>query len=142
MSVMTPDMQVKLRALLIDHEGKSNFPYVDTVGKITVGIGYNLSDRGLSDDWVDNQFESDVNYFYSQLFQFEWFKNLNEARQIALIDMCFMGVKKFLSFKKMIAALEKNDYQSAALEMLNSKWAGQVGRRATDLARIMREGNL
>lgn len=139
---MTPDMQVKLRALLIDHEGKSNFPYVDTVGKITVGIGYNLSDRGLSDDWVDNQFESDVNYFYSQLFQFEWFKNLNEARQIALIDMCFMGVKKFLSFKKMIAALEKNDYQSAALEMLNSKWAGQVGRRATDLARIMREGNL
>lgn len=138
---MTPEMLTKLRQSLIAHEGYKKFPYTDSVGKVTIGIGYNLTDRGLPDEWINHQFESDVGYFYSQMMcDFPWFRELNIDRQIILCDMAFMGYKHFLSFKKMIAALEEKDYHRAALEMLNSKWADQVKGRATQLASAMITG--
>lgn len=138
---MTPEAKSKLRQLLVKHEGKENFPYIDTVGKITIGIGYNLSDRGMPDSWINQQYEDDVTYFYNQLNNdFPWFKHLTEARQAVLMDMCFMGYKRFLSFKKMLACLAAGDYQRAALEMLDSKWAQQVHGRAHELADIMASG--
>ena len=42
----------------------------------------------------------------------------------------------------MISALESHDYSLAAKEMLNSKWAEQVGERATQLAHIIATGEL
>lgn len=139
---MNPIMFSKLKQLLILHEGKENYPYTDTVGKITIGVGYNLTDRGLPDSWIEQQCSEDINYFYLQLSIFPWFQQLNESRQICLVDMCFMGFKKFLSFKKMLSALENHDYIHAAFEMLDSKWAMQVGKRAEKLANIMRTGEL
>ena len=40
----------------------------------------------------------------------------------------------------MLAAMEQGDYQTAAKEMLASKWAVQVGRRAVELSKIMQTG--
>ena len=137
---MNQEMIGKLKKSLTLHEGRVNFPYTDTVGKLTIGIGYNLSDRGLDDEWIDNQFLKDINYFYSELKKFPWFEQLNTDRQIILIDMCFMGLKNFLKFGKMIEALEKKDYNKAANEMLNSRWAQQVKGRAINLANAMRIG--
>jgi lysozyme len=58
-----------------------------------------------------------------------------------LVEMIFnMGVKGLMSFRRMLAALGRADYQEAAREMLNSRWAEQVGARAVELANIMREG--
>ena len=139
---MTPEMRNRLKVILTKHEGRKNFPYVDTVGKSTIGIGYNLTDRGLPDSWIDKQFEEDCDYFYGELNKFLWFQVLNEARQIALVDMSFMGMKKFLEFKRMIAALTVKDYQIASMEMLKSTWASQVGNRAFELAKIIREGEI
>jgi lysozyme len=138
--MMTPEMTAKLRRSLILHEGYHKFIYVDTMGKLTGGIGYNFSDRGLSEEWIQDQYNKDVNYFYNQLSTFPWFHELNEDRQIILIDMSFMGWKKFLSFKRMIAALQAKDYQKAGLEMLDSRWAKQVGQRAVLLANAMIKG--
>lgn len=141
--MMTPDMKSHLKKMLVRHEGFKTFPYIDTVGKISIGIGYNLSDRGISENWINQQYENDVNYFYKQLHDtYSWFAELNEARQLALVDMCFMGFKTFQSFKRMIAALAKHHYEEAANEMLNSKWATQVHGRAIELADIMRSGVL
>jgi lysozyme len=141
--MMTAEMSSKLKKLLVKHEGCETFPYVDTVGKITIGIGYNLSDRGMSQEWINQQYEKDVNYFYDMLMKdYDWFKDLNEARQMVLVDMCFMGYKKFSSFKKMIAALASHDYMKAADEMLDSKWATQVHGRANELADIMVSGQI
>ena len=137
---MTLEMQAKLKRSLILHEGLERLPYIDTVGKITIGIGYNLTDRGLSDDWINQQFSDDVDYFYNKLIAFPWFKHLTQDRQIALIDMAFMGWKKFLTFNKMIKALQQGDYETAAFEMLNSKWAQQVGDRAKTLANVINDG--
>lgn len=139
--MMTPEMQVKLKRSLIDHEGCKNFPYIDTVGKITIGIGYNLSDRGLDDDWINNQYTRDVSYFYNQLHDnYPWFVNLNTDRQIALVDMCFMGWKKFQGFTEMITALSESNWQKAHDEMLNSLWATEVKGRATTLANVILTG--
>lgn len=138
--MMTSDQLVKLKRSLILHEGHKNFPYTDSVGKLTIGIGYNLTDRGLSDDWVTAQYNADVTYFYNQLSELSFWKKLNPDRQIVLLDMAFMGWKKFLGFKKMLAALEIGDYNKAADEMLNSLWADQVKGRAVDLANAMRTG--
>ena len=138
--MMTPEMTAKLRRSLIQHEAYSKFPYVDSVGKITIGIGYNLTDRGIDDDWIIKQYNEDVTYFYNQLINFDWFEHLTTDRQIVLIDMAFMGWKKFLTFKKMLEAISKGDYQQAAFEMLNSKWAQQTKNRAAQLAQAMLTG--
>lgn len=138
--MMTMDMATKLRRSLVEHENVTHFPYVDTVGKITIGIGYNLTDRGLSDEWVNNQYQQDVDYFYHHLSEFNWFNELNDDRKIILIDMAFMGLKKFLGFKRMITALELHDYADAANEMLDSHWADQVKSRAMQLAQGMESG--
>lgn len=131
----------RLKTIILKHEQKRNFPYLDTKGNITIGIGYNLSSRGLKDEWINNQYDEDVNYFYRKLdSDFPWFKNLSEARKIVLIDMCFMGYKKFLTFKKMLSALERGDYLKAAEEILNSDWAKEVKGRAQEDYDLMVRG--
>ena len=79
-------------------------------------------------------------YFYQQLSTLPWYQNLNFDRQIVLIDMCFMGWKKFLEFEKMIDAISRGDFKRAAFEMLNSGWAEQVKGRAESLAQGMLTG--
>ncbi len=106
-------MQAKIRRSVIHHEGIKTFPYPDSMGNITIGIGYNLSSRGVTDEWINAEYNADVNYFYHQLLTFPWFENLNLDRQIVLIDMAFMGWKRFLEFEKMIDYLSKGDYKNA-----------------------------
>lgn len=138
---MNPEMKSKLRHLLIQHEGYEQKLYTDTKGKHTIGIGRNLDDRGVLPTEIDMMCDHDMQYFYDQLdSHFPWFSSLNEARQIALVDMCFMGFKKFLSFKKMIVYLAKKDYSNAAIELLDSTYASQTGKRAIDLAAIIKLG--
>jgi len=70
----------------------------------------------------------------------EWKKH-NECRQNVLIELCFnIGINRLLGFKKMLAALQKNDYETTATEMLDSKWAKQVGQRSATMATMMRTG--
>lgn len=140
--MMKPDMAAKLRRSLILHEKLKHYPYLDTCGKITIGIGYNLTDRGIDDVWIDEQYGKDVIFFYNSLhFDFPWFKDLNSDRQIVLIDMCFnLGFKNFKQFTKMISALERQNYTEAAAEMLDSTWATQVKSRATTLAQALITG--
>lgn len=140
MVTMTQEMKLKLKKSLVNHEGYKKAPYLDTIGKITIGIGYNLSDRGIDDDWINSQYEKDIEYFYKKLCTFTWFKDLNEDRQIALTDMCFMGWNKFLEFNKLILALSNHDYEIASVEMLNSKWATEVKERAITLSKVMLTG--
>ncbi len=140
---MNNDMKVKLKALLIKHEDCKFFPYMDTLNNVTIGIGRNLSGRGILPAEVELMFENDVNYFYGVLSDmFPWFKQLNEARQCALVDMCFMGIKSFLSFSKMLAALEEGDFERAAREVIDSKYESEVHQRAHDIAEIIRTGEL
>lgn len=137
---MTPEFFSKTKRSLIKHEELKKFPYTDTKNKITIGIGYNLTDRGMPLDWITQQFQEDIDYLSQQISQYDWFTQQNDDRKIIILDMAFMGLKKLLGFTKMIAALRAHDYVMAAYEMLHSNWATEVGQRAIDLADAMREG--
>lgn len=141
---MTPEGRQKLKGLLVSHESYKQFVYTDSTGHLSIGIGRNLSDRGISTSEAFYLLDEDILYFTHKLNHYlKFFSDLNENRQIALIDMCFnIGVQGFLNFTQMILALEAHNYQRAADEMLDSKWAQQVGERANCLANIIRTGEI
>ncbi len=132
----------KTKYLIKKHEGKSLTLYKCPAGKLTIGYGHNIEDRGISDEVAEKLLEQDAQIAYKQVKNnISCFDTLDEARQYVLIDMCFnMGLSRLMTFKKMLLALEKGLYQNAADEMLDSKWAKQVSRRAEFLAQIMRTG--
>jgi lysozyme len=131
-----------LIAMLIKHEGIMTIPYRCTAGKLTVGVGRNLDDVGITRDEAVYLLRNDIARVKLELeVVVPTFLELSHGRQNVLIDMCFnLGLSRFILFKKMIAAVIAGDFSTAADEMLASKWAEQVGKRATTLAMMMREG--
>lgn len=125
---------------LIDHEGLRLKPYRDTVGKLTIGVGRNLDDVGITESEARTLLENDISTVCRELDRaLPWWRDLSEPRQRALADMAFnLGTPRLLGFKRMIAALERKDYEEAANEMLLSQWADQVKSRAVRLAAAMR----
>jgi lysozyme len=124
------------------NEGVRRFVYKDTVGKHTIACGRNLDDVGVSDDEIDYLLTNDINRVIADLDQrLPWWRGLSEARQLVLANMCFnLGIGRLMGFKNTLAAIKVSDYSAAADGMLASKWAGQVGKRAHRLAKMMREG--
>lgn len=130
-----------LKAMLRVHEGVRPKLYKDTVGKWTIGVGRNLSDRPLSVDEMDYLLQNDIADVERQLrLALPWFADLDVVRQRVLIDMGFMGVPKLLQFKNTLAAVRDKRWNDAANGILASKYAKQVGYRAVDLADMMRSG--
>ena len=139
---MTPDMLLKLRKSLIKHEGYRKTAYIDTAGKITIGIGDNISDRPVEDEWINARCDKLTRELYNQFSEdYKWFNNLNEDRQIVLINMAYnMGYKKIKEFHQMIDDLSRNEFIQASMEMMKSRWAKQVPGRAKELFEAMLYG--
>jgi lysozyme len=138
----------KLSEQLTLHEGMKCFPYVDTVGKMTIGVGRNLTDRGLTKDECNHLLQNDIQISLIELQQhFPWFDRLEDTRQMALIDMHFnLGMNRLKSFKNTLRLIQETlmgdaTWSDVAKEMLNSKWATQVGKRAETLAKMMELGD-
>lgn len=128
-----------LEKALVRDEGLELKPYTDTVGKLTIGVGRNLDDNGITEDEAIYMLRGDIQRSRQELSKFHWWRNLDTERRDVLVNMHFnLGLPRLLTFKNMIAALEFGDYKTAADEMLDSKWADQVGERAVRLAKIMR----
>jgi len=139
---MTTDDRIAFRQQLILHEGWRLKPYVDTVGKITIGVGRNLTDRGISASECDLLLAHDMDAVLRELpARCPWFDNLDGIRQRGVADLCFnVGLPKFLLFHDTIHAIQRDDFTGAARQMLASKWAEQVGARAQRLAQMMASG--
>lgn len=133
---------IKLEQLLIKHEGIRSKPYLDTEGKLTIGVGRNLYDVGLSNDECLYLLEHDIQTARLGLMhQYPWFNNLDEVRQAVMINMTFnMGIGGFSKFILTIEHIRKGEYTKAAEEMLRSAWANQVGGRAIELSNMMETG--
>ena len=124
-------------------EARRKFPYEDSVGKLTIGVGRNLEDRGLSEDEIDYLLSNDQKSAYEDAETFEWFKDLDPVRASIVVDMIFnMGLSRFSGFVKTIEALQRKDWMEAAKEMQDSRWFRQTGRRAVALVRAMATGVL
>jgi lysozyme len=131
-----------LSAMLINDEGLRLKPYTDTVGKLTIGVGRNLTDVGISRDEAMTLLQNDVNVATGDLDKtLPWWRTMNEVRQHVLINMCFnIGIVGLMGFKKALAAMEARDYDQAATEMEDSEWYTQVGGRGPRLVSLMRNG--
>lgn len=137
-------MQAKYKQMTKTFEGLRLKPYKCTAGKLTIGYGRNLEDVGISQTEADMLFERDFAQAESEARRLcktyrVNYEDLIEQRFYVLTDMIFnMGYDRVSKFKKMLTALSKGDYDTAAKEMLDSAWATQVGNRATQLSALMR----
>lgn len=131
-----------LVGMIIRHEELRLFPYKCTSRKLTIGVGRNLDDNGISEDEAMYMLRNDLSRCMIEARgALPFFDTLLDARQDVIINMVFnLGLTKFLRFKKMIKALEDKNYDKASEEMLDSKWAKQVKGRAIELAQIMSTG--
>ena len=153
----------KLMEKLISHEGLRLTVYKDSLGIDTIGIGRNLQDRGISKEELDELDIPSIEHVYEygiteadaiflaendvQIVEDELVRahpcveELDAVRQLVLIDMAFnLGVPRLCKFKKMWAAVEAKQFDIAAKEMLDSRWARQVKSRSTKLAHAMHHG--
>lgn len=129
---------------LIDHEGLELYPYHCTAEKLTIGVGRNLDDRGISEDEARYLLKNDIAIVEDELLRVKPdVEYLDPVRQRVLVDMGFnLGIPTLMKFKKMWDAIEDEKWEEAAKQMLDSQWANQVGRRAIRLAEAMATGQL
>lgn len=133
----------RIKEQLVRHEGLRLKPYRCTAGKLTIGIGRNLDDCGISQTEAYVLLENDIENCEKQILDEipEIYNGLDEVRKSVLLNMCFnLGIGGLLSFNNTLAFIAAGDWERAANGMLASKWAKQVGRRAIELSELMRKG--
>ena len=125
---------------LISDEGLRTEPYIDTVGKMTIGVGRNLDDNGISQAEAMFMLTNDIEMVETELdARLDWWRGLPDDAQRALCNMTFnIGWPRLSKFEKMLAALKDRDFEEAAAQALASKWATQVGQRAIRIAQLFR----
>lgn len=136
---MGVDFKVLTRWLERD-EGCRLKPYYCTAGKLTIGIGRNLEDSGISRAEAGFMLENDIVKTMRELDQLlPFWRELSPNRQMAIINMAFnLGTFGFSKFTKTIDHLKNEDFDLAGDEMLRSKWADQVGDRALTISETVK----
>jgi lysozyme len=137
----------RLLETLKRHEGVRYYVYRDHLGYETIGVGRCINRAvglGLSPDEVEYLLINDVQRCIEELDgAFEWFKDLDEVRREAMINLCFnLGLTKLRKFVNALEAMKQRNYNKAATEFLNSKWANQVGERSREVAQMIRTGEV
>lgn len=144
-----PRKDNKLERMIVRHEGEELMPYTDTVGKLTIGVGRNLTDRGISREESRYLFGRDVRIVQRELkTRLPLYTGLDEVRQAALVDLGFnMGLPTLMTFKKTLGFLGRGNYDAAADELLSgtgpngeSQYYLQVGARAEEISEMLRTG--
>ena len=136
----------KLREQLKIDEGVEYRVYNDHLGYKTLGIGHLVVPGDLeydapvgtyvSEDRVNEIFDKDVITYIDEAKKvFGNLEGMPEEAQQVIVNMCFnMGAPRLAKFKNFIRAIHDEDWATASVEMLDSKWATQVGPRANRLA--------
>lgn len=132
-----------LKEQLRRHEGVMESAYDDSEGFTTIGVGRLIDKRRggkLSQDEIDLLLENDIKRVVADLdARLPWWQQLSEIRQLVLADLRFnLGMTGLLGFRRALQAMQDGRYGDAADEMLDSRWARQVGPRALRLAHMMR----
>lgn len=120
-------------------EGLRLKPYRCTAGKLTIGYGRNLDDIGITRDEAEQLLRDDVWRVLVELDRdMPWWRDLSTDRQRALANMALnLGLPRLKEFRKMLAALQRGDWEEAARQALDSRWANQVGQRARRIAGLI-----
>jgi len=154
---MTEALMNRIKAQLVRHEGLRLRPYRCTAGKLTIGIGRNLDDCGITQSEAYVMLINDIMNCEKQLQAKipDIYNGLDEVRKSVLLNMCisipqsrfaslrepcYLGINGLLGFKNTLEFTKAGDWERAANNMLVSKWAKQVGLRAIELSEMMRKG--
>jgi lysozyme len=129
-----------IRNRLVLEEGLKLTPYKCTANKLTIGVGRNIEDRGISNETAMQMLDEDIDIMVNELRQnLSWFDKQNDAIQGVLIDLCFnMGISRLLMFVQTLKLIEQGHYTMAADELLDSKYAAMLPARSKRNAEILR----
>ena len=123
------------------HEDRRKKAYTDEYGNVTVGVGRNLTGKGLSDAEIDFLLSNDIDEVLADLETFPWWASLDPVRQMVVADMRFnVGPSVFRTMRRFIKALTDGDYQRASVVMREMKWFRQVKTRGVRLVAMMQRG--
>jgi lysozyme len=131
-----------LKEQLIRHEGLRLTVYDCPAGYKTIGVGRNLEGKGVTEEEAMYLLDNDIKDFQEGLSrELPWFDSLDECRRNILTNMAFnLGISGLLKFKNTLLAVENENWEEAASQMLDSRWAQQVGGRAAELSGLMKSG--
>lgn len=131
-----------VKDLLTLHEGVRRFPYRCTAGKLTIGVGFNLDDVGLYPEEINFILANRIERTEAEVERtFPWYHELDDVRKAVIVDMAYnMGMATLSQFKRTLGSVRDGNYALASTQMLQSKWARQVGNRARRLATMMETG--
>lgn len=134
----------KLIEMIKHHEGVVPHAYADSRGYWTIGVGRLIDQElggGLSEDEIDYLLANDLKRCRAEAETYPWFADLNEPRQACIIGLLFnLGKPRWDKFVRAQARLAEGAYAECAAELLDSRWAKQVGKRAEDTAAMMISG--
>ena len=127
---------------LKDFEGLELKPYRCTSNKLTIGLGRNLEDNGITEEEAYYLDTNDLDNLMDELDQnIPWWNDLNDSRKRALLNLAYnVGTPTLMKFKKTLEHLKNGLYTEASEEVLQSRWADQVGRRATFISEVFKTG--
>tara|TARA_R110000765_G_scaffold175563_1_gene280443 strand:+ start:838 stop:1284 length:447 start_codon:yes stop_codon:yes gene_type:complete len=141
-----------IQELILD-EGYKYETYEDHLGFLTLGVGHLVLDTDpefkqpvgtpIGEERILECLNNDIDTVCNELDRnIPWWKELGDEKMRVLANMCFnLGITRLLKFRKFLAALEAGDFETAGEEMIDSKWATQVGARATRLQRRIKQEN-
>ena len=121
-----------IKKRLIDFEGMVLKSYTCPTGYTSVGVGRNLETNGITEEEAMYLLNNDITNVIKDLDK-HWiaWRKLPITAQYVCIDVVFnMGINTWMSFRMTRSYMELNEWEKAGDELLNSKYAKQVGRRA------------
>ena len=132
------------------HEGFVPKVYKDSLGKRTIGYGHLCvepeqwdDDKEYTKEELELVFEKDFNEALKNAESLIGSKSINHIAKQVIIEMVFqLGIGGVGKFKKMWEALDKEDYNEASLQMLDSRWAKQTPARCGKLSSTMKTSAL
>ncbi len=127
---------------LVRHEGLRLKPYRDTAANLTIGVGRNLDDVGISRAEALTLLANDIAGVQAALDTAQpWWRKLDDVRQDVMVELAFnLGPTGLGAFQDTLNALRAGQYAAAADHLMASRWAAQVGARANELAALLRTG--
>lgn len=138
---MKEELYTELSNHIKEYEGFSRLVYECTSGYATIGYGRNVEQMGISKEEADVMLNNDIAQCLKELRGImNRFDELPDKAQLVLVDMCYnLGLSKLLNFENMLDAIDAGNWDKASQELLDSKYAKQVKRRATRNYELLQE---
>jgi len=128
-----------LRDSLIHHEGWKNKPYVDTVGKVTIGVGFNLTDVGLYDDEINFILDNRIRLATKDAETLTCYGSADPVIKDILVELTFnLGIEKLRKFNVFLSFIDAGLFHAAADDLETTLWYKQVGNRGKEMCEVIR----